>query len=204
VLCRQFFGPAPAQGEALVGFDLTFAVANPNQVPLPLAEILTGVTVFPDATQQSLGATCVKLCAPGDAACTGQPDGSSCKSSSSDVRGLDDLGGAVVGFLLSQGLALAAGQAPSFRAPQVTAASSLDVIVRFTLAPERLLSVLEQAARQAVDDLKAGREIELRIPYRVQGTVWADGGSIGRLAAGYGPMAGVWDIPTTALLPAAP
>jgi hypothetical protein len=46
-----------------------------------------------------------------------------------------------------------------------------------------------------VGELRTGREITFAIPYRLEGTVWFDGGSIGRLAVGYGPVEGVWALP---------
>src|SRR5205814_6356132 len=40
-LCGGLFGGPPPQSEMTLGFDMRFAVANPNQIPLPLSEILT-------------------------------------------------------------------------------------------------------------------------------------------------------------------
>jgi hypothetical protein len=36
-----------------LGFDLRFQVANPNKIPLPLAEILTALSIFPGATTRT-------------------------------------------------------------------------------------------------------------------------------------------------------
>lgn len=39
------------------------------------------------------------------------------------------------------------------------------------------------------------------IPYRIEGTVWLDVGSLGRVAIGLGPAEGSWTIPASALMP---
>ena len=55
-----------------VSFNLRFHIANPNQVPLPVASALVATTLFPAATSQKLGAVCVTLCADGTS-CNGTP-----------------------------------------------------------------------------------------------------------------------------------
>ncbi|HET6282966.1 MAG TPA: hypothetical protein VFH73_18540 [Polyangia bacterium] len=203
VLCRGFFGRAPTPAEMTVAFDLQFKVRNPNQVPVPLAEILTGVTVFPGATNQNLGAVCIKLCPPEQPSpsCAGQPDATSCQSSSRDIRSINDFANAATNLLITSGLALAAGQQPTFTAPRVSAAAEMDVTVRFAFGAEAMLPVLRQLAAQSMNELKAGRTITFNIPYRLEGTIWADAGSLGRVAAGYGPVTGTWQLPTEGILP---
>ena len=183
-----------------VAFDLSFKVKNPNKIPLPLGDVLTAVTVFPSATNQRLGATCVHLCAPGASGCSPQPDATSCQASSSDVRSLKDFEGAAASFLISQGIAAAAGQPLSFTAPQVSAASELDVTVRFGFGPGPLLETLRQLASQSVNELKAGHNVSFAIPFATEGTVWFDGGSFGRLAVAYPPAAGTFVLPVEGLL----
>jgi hypothetical protein len=61
--------------------------------------------------------------------------------------------------------------------------------------------VLRQLASQSMNELKAGRTITFNIPYRLEGTVWADAGSLGRVAAGFGPVTGTWQLPTEGILP---
>ncbi len=91
---------------------------------------------------------------------------------------------------------MAAGQPPSFVAPQVAAASQLEVTVRFSFGPEPMLATMRQLAVQSINDLKAGRAPTFVIPFRLEGTVWFDAGSLGRLAVGYGPGDGTWQLPT--------
>jgi hypothetical protein len=197
--CRRFFGPPPSKQSMRVSFDLKFRVHNPNNVPVPLAEILTAATVFPRETQQNLGAVCVRLCAEGDATCTGGPDPNGCRASSSDIRSMEDFQQAAFDFLLAQGLALAAGEKPTFVAPKVATSGDLSVTVRFSFGPEALLQTLHQVAKQAVSQLEKGQAVTFQIPYRLEGTVWVDAGSFGRVAVSFGPAEGTWTLPTEKL-----
>jgi hypothetical protein len=200
MLCRGFFGARPSPAEMTVAFDLKFKISNPNQVPVPLADVLAAVTVFPAATNQRLGAACVHLCAPGQTGCTGQPDPGACQASSRDVRSISDFEGAAANLLIASGVAAAAGQPLTFTAPQLSAAAELDVTVRFSFGPEELLGTLRQLASQSVNELKSGHAVTFTIPYRLEGTVWFDAGSIGRIAVSYGPTDGTWVLPTEGLL----
>lgn len=203
VLCQGFFGRRPSPAEMSVAFDLRFHISNPNQIPIPLASVLTAATVFPAATNQRLGASCFQLCAPGNVGggCGGAVSASACQASSRDVRSLDDFAGAAAGLLIAGGIAAATGQPFTFEAPRVSAAAELDVVVRFSFGPEPLLATLRQLAVQSVNELKAGRSISFRVPFRIEGTVWFDAGSFGRIAVGYGPLDGVWVLPTEGLIP---
>jgi hypothetical protein len=201
-LCQQAFGPPPPPAAMMVAFDLQFHVSNPNQVPLPLATALVATTLFPATSSEKLGAVCVSLCADGVAGCTGAPPPGACEASSRDVRSLADFtNNALPDLLIANGLALAAGQPPSFVLPPVVASSQADITVRYTFGPEQLLSVMRQLAAQSVDQLKAGRPPTFAIPYRLEGTVWFDAGSVGRIAVGWGPTSGTWTLPVEGLIP---
>jgi hypothetical protein len=211
VLCRGLFGQRPPAATMAVAFDLRFKVSNPNHIPIPLADVLAAVTVFPGAGNRNLGATCVHLCAPGQPGCAGQssqpgpPDSGgvgNCQASSRDVRSMSDFAGATANLLIATGVAAAAGQPLTFTAPQVSAGGDLDVTVRYSFGPEQLLGILRQIASQSVNELKAGRPVTFSIPFRIEGTVWFDGGSFGRIAVGYGPVDGTWVIPTEGLIAA--
>lgn len=197
--CRGFFGPRPSPQDMRVSFDLRFRVQNNHDAPVPLAEILTAATVFPEQTRQSLGAVCVKLCGDGDPTCTGAPGPDSCRGSERDIRSIEDFQQAAANFLLSQGLAMAAGQPPTFVAPKIAAAGDLVVTVRFSFGPEALLQTMRQVAEQAVEQLKKGQSVTFQIPYELEGTVWVDAGSFGRVAVSFGPQSGTWVIPTARL-----
>ena len=201
LLCGQFFGPPPTAEDMALGFDLQFTVANPNQIPLPLSEILTAITLFPGGGAQNLGAVCFRLCAPGDAACHGGQDPNACRQARGDIRTLGDFPQALANLLVAEGVSAARGQGVQFSLPRVLAGASLDVVARFSLTPSAVLPILEQLARQSAGELRAGHELSLTVPYRLEGTVFADAGSLGRVAAGFGPASGEWPLPLQRLRP---
>ena len=53
LVCQQFFGPRPDPAAMAVAFDLTFHIANPNRIPMPLASVLAAATVFPGSANAS-------------------------------------------------------------------------------------------------------------------------------------------------------
>jgi hypothetical protein len=194
LLCNGLFGPPPVPAALATAFDLRFKVANPNRIPLPVASVLAAVTVFPGAGNQQLGAVCLQLCAEGPG-CTPRDTTAACTSSSRDIRSLSDFANAAPGLLIATGLALANGEMPSFNAPALAAGAETEVIARFSFGPTQLLAALQALAAQSAGELRAGRLPTLMIPYRVEGTVWFDAGSIGRIAVPYGPLAGTWTLP---------
>jgi len=193
LLCQGLFGGRPSPDSMAIAFDARLKIGNPNEIPLPLATMLAAVTVYPGATNQQTGATCFQLCPSGPGTC-GPPDPNACQASSRDVRSLSDFANAAVGLLAANGLAAAAGQPPSFTAPTIAASSELEIVARFSLSPAQILRVMRQLAEQSVDELKQGRAPSFAIPYQLEGTIWFDAGSFGRIAIPWGPASGTWVI----------
>ena len=54
---------------------------------------------------------------------------------------------------------------------------------------------MQELARQSSSEFRAGRQVSFAIPYRLEGTVFANAGSLGRIAAGFGPVSGAWSVP---------
>ena len=129
----------------------------------------------------------------GPGTCT-QDAATACQTSSRDVRSLSDFANAAVGLVVSNGLAAALGEPPSFRPPTVLAGAEIEVVARFTLAPAQILRVMRQLAEQSVGELQQGRAPSFAIPYRLEGTIWFDGGSFGRVAIPWGPASGTWTL----------
>jgi len=194
LLCQGLFGGRPSPDTMAIAFDARLKIQNPNEIPLPLATMLAAVTVFPGSGNEQTGATCVQLC-PGDpGTCVGQDPATACQASSRDVRSLSDFANAATGLVVSNGLAAIAGQPPSFTAPTVAAASEIEVAARFSLSPSQILRVMKQLAQQSVGELQQGRAPSFTIPYRLEGTIWFDAGSFGRIAIPWGPAAGTWTL----------
>ncbi len=200
LLCLPFGAPPPASA-MVVAFDLALRVQNPNHFPIPVAEALTAVTLFPGEGSQALGASCVVFCSPDDPTCTGQPGPDSCTSRSGDIRSITDFAGASADLLFASGVSLAQGQAPSFRMPQIAQDGDAVIEARFAFGPGPLLTTLQNLGSQAVNQLLGGAVPTFTIPYRIEGTIWLDVGSLGRVAVPFGPVDGTWTIPTTALVP---
>ena len=194
LVCQGFFGGRPSPDSMAIAFDARFKIQNPNEIPLPLASMLAAVTVFPGSANEQTGATCLQLCPGGPGTCTAQDTATACQASSRDVRSLSDFANAATGLIVSNGLAAVAGQPPSFTAPTISAASELEVVARFSLSPQQLLRVMRQLADQSVDELKQGRAPSFQIPYKLEGTIWFDAGSFGRVAIPWGPATGTWVI----------
>ncbi|MSQ83709.1 MAG: hypothetical protein EXR77_12630 [Myxococcales bacterium] len=201
LLCRQVFGDPPAAAAMRVSFDLRFTVKNPNQFPIPVAELLAAALVFPDKTNQSLGAACIAFCGSETVGCTGVAGPGACVSKSTDIKSIDDFKNAAANLLVAAGISLLNGEKPTFVMPQVVKDAEVTVTARFTFGPQALLQVLYEIAKQSWQQLQNRQPIEFVIPYRIEGAVWLDVGSLGRVAAGYGPAAGTWTIPTDALVP---
>src|SRR5436190_13889241 len=149
LLCQGLFGARPSAESMAIAFDARLEIQNPNEIPLPLATLLAAVTVYPGASNEQTGATCVQLCPGGPGTCAAQDPATACRASSRDIRSLSDFANAAVGFVVSNGLAAAAGQPPSFTAPTVAASSAIEVAARFSLAPAQILRVMRQLAQQS-------------------------------------------------------
>jgi hypothetical protein len=98
--------------------------------------------------------------------------------------------------MLAQGIGAATGQPVGFAAPKVSQAAQLDVTVRYMLSPQDLLIAMRQLAVQSMNEFKSGRRVTFTISYRIEGTVWFDVGSLGRVAVGFGPTQGAWMLPS--------
>ena len=190
LLCGQFFGRAPAAETMKVAFDVRLNVKNPNRIPLPLSSILTAVNVFPGQQQSELGAACASLCSPDDPAC-GPKDRNACPVDATDITQRAEIAQALGKMVIAEGARLASGASLGVKAPEVLADSNLDLVVRLSLDPLRLLPVMQQFARQSVNELKQGMPVSFAIPYQLQGNVFTGAmGSAGTLTAPFGPLAG--------------
>jgi hypothetical protein len=204
LLCRQLFGAEPPADRLQVAFELDFRAHNPNSFPVPMAELLTAVTVFPGKGERRLGAACVRLCGQDESTCGATPQQGQCVSKKEDIRSLSDFGGAAARFVVSRGIAAVAGEGLNFRGPRLVRDQELRFKSRFAFGPEQLLTVLVDVARTAEAQLRAGKAVSLEIPYRIEGTAWFDVGSLGRVAVGFGPASGVWRLPVERLVTATP
>jgi hypothetical protein len=194
-LCEQFFGNRPEARVLNIVFDLRFHIANPNRIPLSVGSVLAAVTLFPASADPKQGAACLNLCAPGATGCAEAPRGA-CESSTSGVRSLADFTkGSIPGFVIAKGIPTPVGEAPSFAAPSIVESGETDITVRYALDPEQLLTIFRQVATQSSSQIAAGAVPNVSIPYRLEGTIWFDAGTIGRISVGWGPTEGNGALP---------
>ncbi len=199
ILACAPLGAAPSPSEMVVAFNLQFNVHNPNHFPIPVAEMLTAVTLFPGQSSQPIGTSCVVFCSPDEPGCTGQPGPDSCTAKEGDIRSIGDFTNATADLIVASGVSLLQGQAPSFKMPEVVQDGEAAIEARLAFGADPMLQALEQLAYQSVDQLEAGQAPTFTIPYRIEGTLWLDVGSLGRVAVGFGPVDGSWTIPTSEL-----
>jgi len=201
VACRLAFGAPPSKSAMTVSFDLRYKVENPNNFPIPVAEMLTAATIFPKKTRQKLGAMCVVFCGKDQPGCTGQPQPDSCVSKSGDAKSLADFEQNATDLLISAGITLLEGKQPTFEMPEVVQDSEVIVTARFSFGPTALLDALEELARQSVTQLERGQMPTFSVPFRIEGTVWLDVGSLGRAEIPFGPAEGTGVMPPDMLEP---
>ncbi len=77
----------------------------------------------------------------------------------------------------------------------------VNIEARFAFGADPMLATLQQLALQSVDQFSNFDYPTFTIPYRIEGTIWFDAGSLGRVAVGFGPTEGTWTLPTSMLTP---
>ena len=189
LVCRAF-GPVRSQQDLRFAFDLEIDVENPNQIPLPLVQALIGFTAYPGANSQNLGALCTSFCEdPNNCA---QNAADACQSDEPEIRDMRSFGEAAAGFLIRA----ATGQAnlQDLRIRTIPAGETLRIVMRLQVDTLQMLSLIERAGHGALDQIRQGTQPQFAIPYSVEGTAWVSIEGLGRVAAGFGPTTGEWQI----------
>lgn len=189
IVCGVAFGGAPSPAQMRFVFDVRLSATNDNAFPVPVVEVLTAFRAFPaSAAAQNLGAVCVTMCEQGGH-CPSGPD--ACRNDTGrDVRSIEDFAGAAAGFLF----AAAQGHATldQLRIRTIPAGGTAEVKLQLELGVPTVLALLEQVAKEAVQQAAKGQEPRFAIPYRIEGTAWIRVENFGRLGAGFGPSDGTW------------
>lgn len=198
VACELGLGPAPLKSELTFFFELEFKAGNNGDIPLPVLEILVNLDLFEGETEQSLGSTCVELCAESDPECGGEPSPDACTDEYTDIDSGEDLAfralelvfiGIMTGGDLEDFNAAANGMIRT-----IPPGDEILFTVRFGLGIDAMLEVLETLADEVLDDYLKDQPIAFEIPYRVSGAAWIDVPYVGRLAFDYGPFGDIWVI----------
>ncbi len=180
---------SPNQADLAFVFSVAIDVANDNSIPLPLVEALAAFTAFPGASQKNLGSVCLSMCDDPNSCPQGKPD--AC-SSGNEVRTSRDYATAAAGFLLN--VATGQDKLDNLKIKTIAAHGTTRVIIKLALNPDMMVSLLSQLASDAIAQVKRGSTPTFSIPYSLEGTVWVNVQSFGKIAAGFGPTTGTWQI----------
>ncbi|MBL8680701.1 MAG: hypothetical protein JNK05_16095 [Myxococcales bacterium] len=193
IVC-SIFGPIPTREDLQFQFTTDLDFENPNQIPLPLVEVLAGFTIFPEVTgEQNLGAVCLNLCED-PASCP--PAQNACRSDQRDIRTIDDFARATVNFLV--GVATGQQRFENLRIRTLAPGAHTRTQVHLQLDPDAVLRVIEHVGNNAVQQAQRGQQVRFDIPYRFEGTVWLRVENFGRFAASVPPFTGTWQLESLA------
>lgn len=189
--CPQILGPLVCRvfgnqgGTNEFAFDLDLEISNPNQVPLPLVQALVTFNAYPDARDAaSLGSACVSLCEdPSQCSATAAD---ACRSDEPTINDADSFAHAAVGFLV--GVATGTVDPRNVSVRTVAPGESVHTVVRLQLDAPKMLDLMRRLGRDIRGDLQSGRVPSFDIPYEVQGAVWVNVASFGRIGANFGPL----------------
>ena len=179
------------KSDLLFSFDIVFDLSNNNEkIPIPLVEILLATTVFED---DQLGAVCISFCDPEAETCESTSnaedacnadDAQEVKSASDIVPTVDEL----------QELAsdVASGDFDNSEFRTIPAQGEIEAHIQFDFNINTMLGLMERILLDLGEDLLAGRNLSVTIPYSMDGTLFFDIPSMGRHAIGFGPVEDNW------------
>lgn len=189
--CAVALGAPPPKTRLAFEFGITLNLHNPNDIPVPTADVLLALTLFEGRDAEALGAICVSLCGADDPQCDGRPRPGACELRQDDILTLDDLVLAIPDLIHD----FATGQAQEeLRESTLLAGGDISLDLAFVLGIDQALSVFQKTALAYVEDELDGKTGSLAIPVSASGTVFFDLPVLGRLGVGYGPFGTTWNV----------
>jgi len=193
-LCTATLGNVPPDEQLIFRFELPFRVTNPNSFPLPAVELLTSLSLFPGETSYHLAALCVTFCEDGDLECLTHGSGT-CESDEPEITSAEELAQAAWDYLEVYIASELAGQVPpELKVRLIPANGEGLVLITLDLLPEPLLDALEATFEQLLEDIVDDDNVNIAIPYSVEGAIWFVVENFGRFGVNYGPIEGEWVI----------
>lgn len=186
----MILGGMPSRAQLAITFSVSVDVDNPNTIPLPLVEALVAFTAYPGAQGgQNLGAVCLSMCEDPNQ-CPPRQD--ACTAGGPQIRTMNDFAGAAAGFLV----AVAVGQASvdNLRVRTLPPNGKTRVTVSLSLDPMQVVALVARLGGDALEQVKRGQSPRFIIPYAVEGSAWVTVQGLGKLAAGFGPFQGSFEI----------
>jgi hypothetical protein len=196
-VCEATLGSKPKKSNMRFSFDVVFDLNNPNKnFPIPLVEMLLAMNVYPDDTNQDLGAVCVSFCDAGDSSCTPDADAQAACDLSSATQ-VDTVSDVVpsVDDMIELATDVANGETDnSYEFQYIPKGGSTEAHVQLDLNIDVMLTVMETLLFDAAEDALAGRNVNLKVPYESEGNVFFNAPELGRYAVGFGPFEDKWKL----------
>lgn len=189
LICRAL-GPVASISDLQFAFDVELEFENPNPVPMPVVQALFGFTAFPEKPDtQNLGSVCLSFCED-TTQCEQAAD--ACTSDEPEIRDAQDFAEAAAGFLIAT--ALGQRDFSDLRVRTIPPNDRTRIVVRLGLDPLKMVNLIKTLAKDDIARVKRAEVPEFSIPYNIEGSAWVSVESFGRLARGFGPVAGSWQL----------
>lgn len=189
--CAAVLGSPPPKSRLAFEFGVVINIHNPNDIPVPTADVLVALSLFEGRASEALGAICVSLCGTDNPECDGSPRPGACELREDDILTIDDLIAQIPGLIAD----IASGRAEDeLKKSTILAGGDISLNLGFILGIDQALRVFETTAKAYVEDELEGRDGSLTIPVAVSGTVFFDLPVLGRLGVEYGPFGTAWEV----------
>ncbi|MFO0746131.1 MAG: hypothetical protein U1F43_10715 [Myxococcota bacterium] len=191
VSCRVALGNPPPKSSLSFEFGIVLNLHNPNDVPIPTADVLLALNLFDGGDAEALGAICISMCGTDNPNCDGTPRPGACQARQGDIFTIEDFVSAIPGLIAD----IASGRAAEeLSHSTILAGGDLSLDLAFILGVDQALNVFQKTARAYVDAELNGGNGSLDIPVSAEGTVFFDLPVLGRLGVGYGPFQTTWHV----------
>lgn len=193
--CGALLGPKPAKDSLQFQFRVDLDITNPNTFPLPTAELLLSLKLFPQAYEETLAAVCVGFCDEGATSCSAAPLSGQCQSTEPEILSVEDLAAAAFDYLLTVVIESGTGGVPPELAIQmIPAGETRTLSITLAIGVEAMLDLLAAVFADNWTDYVDGSQLTVNIPYTLDGTLWFVVENLGRVPVGFGPLEGVWHV----------
>jgi hypothetical protein len=189
--CVLALGAPPPKSRLVFEFGITLQIHNPNDIPVPTADVLLALTLFEGRDAEALGAICISLCGADNPECDGTPRPGACELRQDDILTLEDFVFAIPGLIAD----IASGEAAEeLKKSTILAGGDITLQLAFIMGVDQALNVFQKTALAYVEAELEGRDGNLSVPVSASGTVFFDLPVLGRLGVGYGPYGSTWRI----------
>lgn len=191
VSCSVLLGVPPPKASLSFEFGIVLNLHNPNDIPVPTADVLLALSLFDGGDAEALGAICISLCGTDNPNCDGTPRPGACQARQDDIFTVEDFISAIPGLIAD----IASGRAAEeLSHSTILAGGDLSLDLAFILGVDQALNVFEKTASAYVQAELDGGTGSLDIPVSAEGTVFFDLPVLGRLGVGYGPFQTTWHV----------